>query len=581
MQKFEWMRATVLCLVLAGCAVRPQVDVYFDAEPEALEGVSDLRVVVLGSDNVAVFERSLSLSEFDLRNGDVGLTLVSEGNVRSRTWRVVATLETESGDVRNRQTAVGSYGSGRQRVNLRFYAACTERTCDAACDEGECVEPCVGLDDIGNEAPTQRIECSCDVAGNGAPCDIDGEAGRCWDGSCCTGCFDGENCVAAQTETACGTNGAECAQCCEAESCNVVLGVCQSEVARILVGDRHACVHNSLDQEFCWGGNESGQVGDGTRIDRAEPFLIPMHGTIAPGDTHTCFFTYEGEVSCWGSAANGKLGFWDEDQLTPPDPVEGSFRIVKPAEDYTCGVEEGRVVCWGTNGNGQRGNSGPPSPAPFFEAIGTDFVRLDANRDTTCAIRADGTMYCQGRNSDGQAGVAVRAGDDTDERMTVAAHPDIRWRDVDMGFFGGCGITVDDELLCWGGVRTTILGEDDLALRGAGTLHETVMIPGRWSQVSVGQSHLCAIRTDESLWCVGSNSIGQLGVAPEDMGSGLQQVDGVGWRWVRVGVGDEFTCAQRSGGGGVYCWGSNENLQLGQNALSSTNEPTRVCFPQL
>ncbi|MEM9068417.1 MAG: hypothetical protein AAGE52_07915 [Myxococcota bacterium] len=570
----------LLCACAWGCTVRPQVDVFFQADEDALVGVDHLRVVVFDSTDEAVFERILPLAEADFVDPQgVGITLVSDGNVRSRTWRIVGTLEAEDERVLHRQSAIGSYQQGRRRVNLRFSAACEGDRCDSgACDEGACVDACIVLADAESEEPSARTPCGCDVALPGTPCESAGRNGRCWLGECCTGCFDGTTCVDTPSVDACGVGGAQCGACCADERCNAANGTCESNVGRLRVGARHACVSNRRDHYFCWGGNESGQLGDGTTTDRADATELPLPGTLIPGETHTCYFTYQGEVSCWGSAANGKLGFWDTQQLTPPTPMEADFTAMRLGEDHTCGIEDGRVICWGADGNGQRGTRGPPSVAPFFEAIATDFLRIAADRDTTCALRADNTMYCQGRNSDGQAAFPIPEGDDTDLRMAVPSHPDLRYREIDLGFFGGCGITVADELLCWGGVRTNILGEDNLALRAAGELHLPVAIAGQWSQVSVGANHVCAIRSDETLWCTGANGSGQLGVEPGEAPGG--SVGPIGWRWGRVEVGDEFTCAQRSAGGGVYCWGTNANLQLGQvYSTLTTHEQTRVCFP--
>nr|WP_276604290.1 hypothetical protein [Nannocystis pusilla] len=83
------------------------------------------------------------------------------------------------------------------------------------------------------------------------------------------------------------------------------------EVVELAAGQRHFCARTHKGEVFCWGGNESGQLGDGTTRSRTKSpvKVIGLTGTrgIAAGDVHTCALTQAREVVCWGDhRGNGR-----------------------------------------------------------------------------------------------------------------------------------------------------------------------------------------------------------------------------------------------------------------------------------
>ena len=91
------------------------------------------------------------------------------------------------------------------------------------------------------------------------------------------------------------------------------LGADRTAVA-ITVGTSHTCAILDDGSVSCWGGNGFSQLGDGTTTDRNTPTQISTLGTdrtavaISAGGYHTCAILDDGYVSCWGGNGTGQLG---------------------------------------------------------------------------------------------------------------------------------------------------------------------------------------------------------------------------------------------------------------------------------
>jgi len=94
------------------------------------------------------------------------------------------------------------------------------------------------------------------------------------------------------------------------------------------------------------------------------------------------------------------------------------------------------------------------------------------------------------------------------------------------------------------------------------------------SDIATGGSHACAITVSGDLWCWGSNNNGQLGVAGPSASTLPIRVPGVSnVRSVVLGL--THTCALTQGSD-LLCWGSNESGQLGGGSPNGGPDPVRV-----
>lgn len=106
----------------------------------------------------------------------------------------------------------------------------------------------------------------------------------------------------------------------------VVTGISDSK--NVVAGEFHTCAQSESGIVACWGGNEFGQVGDGTTADRATPVPVQFDGSasideLASGMFHTCARKALGVVRCWGSNEKGQLGDGTTENRTKPVNVIG------------------------------------------------------------------------------------------------------------------------------------------------------------------------------------------------------------------------------------------------------------------
>lgn len=245
----------------------------------------------------------------------------------------------------------------------------------------------------------------------------------------------------------------------------------------------------------------------------------------------------------------------------------GPFDDIAVGFDFGCGVKrDGTVHCWGKGNEGQRGDgdTGNRSTPSLVAALDPRAVSISASSGHACAALTNGRAYCWGRNSSGQLG----DGTTTSRTEPVPVDPVTGLvRLVATGRNHSCAINHAGAVLCWGSNNFGQLGG---APGGVGLTPVVVAgAPPGVSDIALGDGHGCLLTESGEVHCWGGNGSGQLGVGDRVSRQQPERVSGIEEPVFAIETGALHTCAVTVAGR-MYCWGSNGDLQLGQEGPSST-----------
>ena len=327
-------------------------------------------------------------------------------------------------------------------------------------------------------------------------------------------------------------------------------------------GGLHSCAIKSDKTVSCWGKGTQGQLGDGQGSDSYAPVTVVSEQgdsndlsdtiQISAGENHSCTLNTSGNIKCWGRGSDGQLGDGLGSGSNIPVTVisgEGSSQPlgsvvqISSGNFYTCALKsDSTVSCWGANEAYQLGRANTTVVSILHPTVVisdqsdsdslSGVVQISAGGTHSCALLSDGRIKCWGDGGDG------RLGDGTTTSRTYPAFV--------LSAIGS----------------TTPLGDI--------------------IQVSSGVSHTCALKSDGTVSCWGEGTFGQLGHGlstssyyPVTVISGMGSFTALG-SVIQIASGDYYSCALKSDGT-VSCWGSELQGRLGNaSSISSNNFPVDV-----
>ena len=233
----------------------------------------------------------------------------------------------------------------------------------------------------------------------------------------------------------------------------------------------------------------------------------------------------------------------------------------------------GSAYCWGDNFYGQLGNgafgNGTDQSIPTAVSGGHTFTSITAGRRHTCALTADGVGYCWGENVFGQLGTGSATS--TPVPAPTAVSGGLRFTSITAGSGHTCALTTAGAGYCWGSDN-----EGQLGGASSGDKSTPTAVTGglTFTSITAGRTHTCALTAAGAGYCWGSNGSGQLGDGTTLSRSVPTAVSG-GLTFTNMSAGSIHTCAFTAAGAG-YCWGSNFSGELGDGTTLSRSVPTAV-----
>jgi len=336
---------------------------------------------------------------------------------------------------------------------------------------------------------------------------------------------------------------------------------------------------------------------------------------LAAGTRHSCGIDEDRKAWCWGYGFNGRLGQGSENtnaiaqnqrggwvaavqhlsHSSYPIPVDTDLRFKKiaPGHRHTCAIDTSdEIWCWGSNvhfsfGLGARFSDGiygidhniqkTEVARPEYQITLENGPWLDVGSGEwfSCGLKVDGSMYCWGRTGDGAVpdpwnpnGTQVQqnytsnnfwTGESvTGNKVTsfVAYYPvrvggTARYTSMSVGMRHVCAIDIMDQAWCWGWNQYGATG-------GSGTVVKApvaVGAPGQYKKIAAGALHTCAIDQDDKAWCWGYGGSGRLGNESTSNSTSPVAVSG-DHRFKDISTRGPGTCALDFEGK-AWCWGDN------------------------
>jgi hypothetical protein len=343
----------------------------------------------------------------------------------------------------------------------------------------------------------------------------------------------------------------------------------------------------------CWGyGGDQYAMCDTTLSLTSAIFVDLFEGAdeVASNALWACA-RKDGVVTCAGRNDGCQIASvpFDLCEATPLEsqPLEASsleipYDTTNPR--MTCVVAGGLASC--------RGDLNfPPFPecVPFTPVpeLGSGVLDLDWQGNFHCALKADASVVCAGRNTDGELGLS-----NTDDQPGLVTADVAGAVELDLGSNFALARRADGTVRCWGNQGSF---NDFACLTMTATAPVELDLGQPALEVAAGDSHACAILTDRTLVCWGSNFLSAISGSSQDTlpltpilldGQPFRVPESKPAGFKRVVAGEYQTCAVHESGQ-IYCWGDNRfyggfvdygKLGTGSSTAEVT-EPSLVTLP--
>ncbi len=218
----------------------------------------------------------------------------------------------------------------------------------------------------------------------------------------------------------------------------------------IAAGQNHSLAIRTDGALWAWGDNSSGQLGDGTKVNRAAPVAVAAGSTFisvaAHGGFHSLAIKTDGSLWGWGFNFSGQVG--DGTTTTRFLPVKVGTdlltRSIATGIDFSMAIKkDGSLSAWGNNAKGQLGDGTTVSQLAAIK-IGTGYTNVAAGEKHAVALKTDGTLWSWGDNASGQLG------DGTTVSKLVPTKIGANFTGITAGQFHALGIKNDGSLWGWG-----------------------------------------------------------------------------------------------------------------------------------
>jgi alpha-tubulin suppressor-like RCC1 family protein len=199
-----------------------------------------------------------------------------------------------------------------------------------------------------------------------------------------------------------------------------------TSVTAVSAGGSHSLALKSDETVWAWGSNSNKQLGTGlTGMPPYKGYAEQVKGSggsgyltdivaIAAGDSHSLALEDDGTVWAWGGNGSGQVGNGNTtDQTYPVSVLSGAIAIAAGGSHSLALKSDGTVWAWGLNDKGQLGDNtttNRTSPVQVILTPGmpntylTSITAIAAGGAHSLALKSDDSVWAWGRNDEGQLG---------------------------------------------------------------------------------------------------------------------------------------------------------------------------------
>jgi alpha-tubulin suppressor-like RCC1 family protein len=349
----------------------------------------------------------------------------------------------------------------------------------------------------------------------------------------------------------------------------------------VLPGVAQAAVAAPQGSVMAWGYNGGGELGDGTTISRTSPVAVSGLSSgvvaVAGGRLHSLALKSDGSVWAWGYNLQGQLGDGTTINRTSPVAVSGlSSGVVAVAGgsgDHSLALKaDGSVWSWGYNSQGQLGDGttiNRTSPVAV-SGLSSGVVAVAGGGYHSLALKADGSVWAWGDNFSGQLGDGTGLNRTSPVAVSGLSSGVVA---VAGGGVHSLALKSDGSVVAWGFNAQGELGDGTTTNR-----FSPVAVSGLSSgvvAVAGGGSHSLALKADGFVWSWGYNAEGELGDGTTINRTSPVAVSGLSSGVVAVAGGGSHSLALKADGS-VWAWGDNSFGQLGDGTTINRTSPVAV-----
>jgi alpha-tubulin suppressor-like RCC1 family protein len=310
------------------------------------------------------------------------------------------------------------------------------------------------------------------------------------------------------------------------------------DVIAVSGGTQHTAFLKADGTLWTTGYNDYGQLGDGTTRDRPEPVLVAGNVAAVATGTYTTFFIKQ-DATLWATGENyrGQLGDGTTTDRSTPVQVATGVTAVRASNTITLFLKADRTL-WGMGQNqfGEIDGSGTLNlSTPVL--VATDVITMDAGQEVTVYITTDGVLHARGDLFGGFGHTNPNVARTPIDLMTHVA-------DVTLGERHALVRGSDGTLWVMGLNNDGQLGLNASGVSFLGSWFpniqpDPVQLATGVTAIAAGFRHSAFLRADGTLWTMGLNAEGQLGNGTTTS-SGIPVLVASGVTQVAAGTVDTF-----------------------------------------